>query len=172
MYVIGTALFDECFLLYVISARYCFFYKFIDIQIFIATAMLMRSLKQMFWKKSVFYPRHLYKNKHFLKSFILMFFFILWVFHILLYERNLLTPNLSGGMFYKGYLWSNLYDAIFSCTNCFDKVRAKSQCTWHLYKQGLYKVIKFTTFSSNSTQNKQKTQKSQKHEKLDLQKIE
>ena len=143
----------------------------------ISRYLLLPSCWCVLWNKCFernpyFIPVISIRTNIFLNLLYWCFFFILWVFHILLYERNLLTPNLSGGMFYKGYLWSNLYDAIFSCTNCFDKVRAKSQCTWHLYKQGLYKVIKFTTFSSNSTQNKQKTQKSQKHEKLDLQKIE
>ena len=45
-------------------------------------------------------------------------------------------------------------------------MRTKSQSTWHLYKQLLYKVIKFMKITSNSTQNRYKKQKSWKDEKL------
>ena len=39
-----------------------FLYKFIITQRFVATAMLLRSLKQVFWKKSAFYVRYFDNN--------------------------------------------------------------------------------------------------------------
>ena len=62
MYVIGKACFDECFLFNVIIWRHYFWYKLIVALRFFATAMLLRSVKQVFWKKSVFYVRHLHYN--------------------------------------------------------------------------------------------------------------
>ena len=62
VYVIGTACFDECFWFYAVIGRHYFLYKFIATQKFFAFTMLLRSLKQVFWKKSVFYVRYLQNN--------------------------------------------------------------------------------------------------------------
>ena len=57
-----TTCFDECFLFRVITGRHSFLYKLIVTQKFGVTAMLLRSLKQVFWKKSAFYI-HYFHNK-------------------------------------------------------------------------------------------------------------
>ena len=54
--------FDECFLFRVITRRHSFLYKLIITQKFGVTAMLLRSLKQVFWKKSVFYIHYFHNN--------------------------------------------------------------------------------------------------------------
>ena len=55
VYVIGTTCFDECFLFYVITGRHYFSWK-INVNLrFFLSAMLLLSLKLLFWKKSVFY---------------------------------------------------------------------------------------------------------------------
>ena len=54
VYIIDTTCFDECFLFHVINGRHYFLYKFIVTQRFVETAMLLCSLKQVFWKKSAF----------------------------------------------------------------------------------------------------------------------
>ena len=59
---IDTTCFDECFWFHVITGKKYFWYKFIVTQRFGTTAMLLRSLKQMFWKKSVFYICYLHNN--------------------------------------------------------------------------------------------------------------
>ena len=59
---IDTTWFDECFLFYVITGRYYFLYKFIVTQRFGTTAMLLSSLKQVFWKKSALYISYLHNN--------------------------------------------------------------------------------------------------------------
>ena len=53
VYVIGKACFDECFVPCDNLKNY-FLQKFIFTQSIFAIAMLLRSLKQLFWKKSVF----------------------------------------------------------------------------------------------------------------------
>ena len=50
VYVIGTTCFDEYFLIRLIIEWQYFIYRFIVTQRFFATTMLLRSLKQMFWK--------------------------------------------------------------------------------------------------------------------------
>ena len=45
-----------------VIGRHYFLYKFIATQKFFAFTMLLRSLKQVFWKKSVFYVRYLQNN--------------------------------------------------------------------------------------------------------------
>ena len=112
---IDTTCFDECFLFHVTTGRHYFLYKFVIAQRFGTTAMLLlRSLKQVFWKKSVFYisyphsniamlliiPKHQNKtSKYFLNvlnNFSLLiasFTFSLWMFHIFLYKWNF--PNLK-----------------------------------------------------------------------------
>ena len=57
VYIIDTTCFDECFLLRVIIERHYFLYKFIITLRYGATDMLVRSLKQVLWKKSAFYIR-------------------------------------------------------------------------------------------------------------------
>ena len=62
LYVIGKACFDEWFLFYVIIWRHYSLHKFIFTQSIFAVAMLLCSLKQVFWKKSVFYVCCLHNN--------------------------------------------------------------------------------------------------------------
>ena len=59
---IDTTCFDECFLFHVIAGRHYFLYKFIVTQRFGTTTMLLRSLKQVFWKKSTFYSYYPHNN--------------------------------------------------------------------------------------------------------------
>ena len=62
VYIIDTTCFHECFLSNVINARHLL-YKFIIItQKFREIAMLMCSLKKVFWRKSAFHIRYLYNN--------------------------------------------------------------------------------------------------------------
>ena len=61
-YIIDTTCFGKCLLLHVITGRRYSLYKFIVIQRFGETAMLLCSLKQMFWKRSAFYIRYLHNN--------------------------------------------------------------------------------------------------------------
>ena len=49
--------FDKCFLFHVITERHYFLYIFIVTKRFGTTAMLLFSLKQVFWKKSTFQRR-------------------------------------------------------------------------------------------------------------------
>ena len=60
-YIIDTSCF-ECFLFHVITERHYFLNKSIVTQRFGTTAMLLRSLLQLFWKKSAFYIRNLHNN--------------------------------------------------------------------------------------------------------------
>ena len=62
MYIIGTAYFDECFLFHVNTGRPYFLYEFIVTQRFGATAMRLRSLKQVFWLKSAFSIGYIHNN--------------------------------------------------------------------------------------------------------------
>ena len=153
MYVIGTTCFDECFLFHVITERHYFLYKFIVTQSFFATTTFLLSLKQVFWKKSVFYLRYLHNNIAMLlipkvqhkastsKIFLTVFFIdnvflhsiISWVFHIFHSKFSMLIKGYN-----QIFMWR-----VFVFTNCFYKLRAKSQSIWHLYKQCLYKIIKF-----------------------------
>ena len=57
-----TTCFAECFLFYVITGNSIFFAKVIVTQRLRASAMLLRSSKQVFWKKSAFYVRYLQNN--------------------------------------------------------------------------------------------------------------
>ena len=61
-YIMDTNCFDECFLFRVITGRNYFLYKLIVTHRFGVTVMLLRSLKQVFWKKSVFYVHYLHNN--------------------------------------------------------------------------------------------------------------
>ena len=61
-YHIDTICFNECFLFHVMIERRYFLYKFIFTQRFVETAMLLYSLKQVFWKKSAFYIYYLHNN--------------------------------------------------------------------------------------------------------------
>ena len=60
--IIDKTCFDECFFFHVITERHYFLYKFSVTQRFGAIAMLLCSLKQMFWKRSAFYVRYLLNN--------------------------------------------------------------------------------------------------------------
>ena len=62
VYIIDATCFDECFLFCVITGRHSFLYKLIVTQKFGVTAMLLCSLKQVFWKKSVFYIHYFHNN--------------------------------------------------------------------------------------------------------------
>ena len=91
VYIMDTTSFDECFLFRVITGRYSFLYKLIVTQRFGVTAKLLRSLKQVFWKKSVFYIHHLQFLHVFNKIFFLIaifYSFSWWMFHIFLYKWN------------------------------------------------------------------------------------
>ena len=55
VYIMDATCFDECFLFRVITGRHSFLHKLIVTQRFDVTAMLLRSLKQVFWKKSIFH---------------------------------------------------------------------------------------------------------------------
>ena len=56
---IDTTCFNKCFLFHVTTGRH-FLYKFIVTQKFGTTAILLYSLKQVFWKKFTFYIRYLH----------------------------------------------------------------------------------------------------------------
>ena len=63
LYIMDITCFDECFLFRVITRRHSFLCKLIITPKFgVYPAMLLRSLKQVFWKKSVFYI-HYFHNK-------------------------------------------------------------------------------------------------------------
>ena len=62
VFAIDTTCFDECFLFLVITGRHYFLYKFIATQSVGTTAMLLRSLKQVFWKNSAVYIHYLHSN--------------------------------------------------------------------------------------------------------------
>ena len=62
MYIIGTTCFVECFLFHVINGRHYLLHNFIVTLRFGVTAMLLRSLKQVLWKKSAFYVRYLHNK--------------------------------------------------------------------------------------------------------------
>ena len=62
VYIIDTTFFDECFLFHMITRRHYLLYKLIITQRFGETAMLLCSLKQVFWKKFAMYVRYLYNN--------------------------------------------------------------------------------------------------------------
>ena len=55
VYVIGTTCFDECFLFYVITGIQYFSRKINVTLRFFLSAMLLLSLRPVFWKRSVFY---------------------------------------------------------------------------------------------------------------------
>ena len=61
VYVIGKTCFDK-FFFHAITGEHYFLYKFIVIQIFFVSAILLYSFKKKFWKKSVFYIRYLHNN--------------------------------------------------------------------------------------------------------------
>ena len=62
VYIIGKTWFEECFLFHVITGRDHFLHRFSVTQRFRAVAMLLRSLKQVFWKRCAFYVRYLQNN--------------------------------------------------------------------------------------------------------------
>ena len=62
VYIIDTTCFDECCLFHMITGRYYFLYKVIVTKRFCTVAMLLRSLRWVFWKKSLFYTRYLLNN--------------------------------------------------------------------------------------------------------------
>ena len=62
VYIIHTTCFDECFLFHVIIGRHYFLYKFIVTKRFGTIAILLHSLRQVFWKKSAFYICYLHNN--------------------------------------------------------------------------------------------------------------
>ena len=123
--IMNKTCFDECFYS-VWTGRHSFLYKPIVIEKFGVTAMLLRSLKQVSWKKSLFYIHYFHNNitmllilqcyyfLYVLTKFISwQLFFILsacecpiWMFHIFLYKWNFWkskVQKLSRGL-------SNFYD--------------------------------------------------------------
>ena len=62
VYIIDESFFDECFLFHVITERHYFLYKFIVTQRFSTIAMLLRFLRQVFWKKCVVCICYLHNN--------------------------------------------------------------------------------------------------------------
>ena len=97
VYIMDTTCFDECFLFRVITRRHSFLYKLIVTQKF-GSAMLLRTLKQVYWKKSVFYIYYFHNNismllipqcSYFLNVLNKIYFLIaifysfsMWMFHI------------------------------------------------------------------------------------------
>ena len=63
VHIIDKTCFDEYFLFHVIAGRHYFLYKLSVTQKFGAIAILLRSLKQGFWKWSAVYIHYLHKNK-------------------------------------------------------------------------------------------------------------
>ena len=125
-----------CFLFRVITGRHSFLYKLIVTQKFGVTAMLLRSLKQVFWKKSVFYIHYFHNNiamllipqcSYFLHVLNKIYFFIanfysfnLWmidlnVIHFSLWMEFLKIQKLSRVMF----LIKNCTQIFMTLTNCF-----------------------------------------------------
>ena len=51
VYIVNSNCFDKCFLFHVITRKHYFLYKFVVTQRFSTIAMLLRSLRQVFWKK-------------------------------------------------------------------------------------------------------------------------
>ena len=62
VYIIDKTCFVECFLFHVITERRYFLYKVSVTQRFVAITMLLRSLKQVFWKRSTFCFRYLHNK--------------------------------------------------------------------------------------------------------------
>ena len=60
VYIIDRTCFNECFLFHVITRRH--YFLSLSLQWFSATAMLLCSLKQVFWKKSAFYIHYRHNN--------------------------------------------------------------------------------------------------------------
>ena len=60
VFAIDTNCFDNCFLFY--NWKQYFLHKFVFTQRLDTTPMLLRSLKQVFWKKSAFYVHYLHDN--------------------------------------------------------------------------------------------------------------
>ena len=97
---VNTAYFDECSLFHGITRHYSS-YKFIVTQRFGTAAMLLRSLKQVFWNKSTFYIRYnhnyitmlLIPKVHFYFVFVDsdLYSFSFWMFHIFRLMANVRT---------------------------------------------------------------------------------
>ena len=95
VYIIDITCFDECFLFHVVTGRRYFYTNYT--QRFGETATLLRSLKQVFWKKSAFYMCFLHYNnaanteypqkKFLLLKFVNSVFFAVSVCDFL-YKRN------------------------------------------------------------------------------------
>ena len=62
MYIIDKTYFHECSLVHVIIGRNYFLYKFSITQRFGAIAILLRSLRLVFWKRSALYAHYLQNN--------------------------------------------------------------------------------------------------------------
>ena len=62
VFIVGATCFDEYFSFHVITAKQYFLHIFIVTKRLGATTMLLRSFKQVFWKKSVFYIHYLHNN--------------------------------------------------------------------------------------------------------------
>ena len=109
VYTINTTWFDECFLFHVIAGRH-YFYTNLSLSRYLVQPLLLRSLKQVFWKKSAFYIRYI----HNFFVYSVFYSFTVWMFHIFLCKSNfsnIKTQKLPRIMFFwKSYL--NVYDAI------------------------------------------------------------
>ena len=95
VYIIDTTWFDECFWFHVITGRH-YFYKCIVTQRFGTTTMLLRSLKQVFWRKSTLYIGYLLNNITMLLKFTMRQNFNLFVdnFFLLFFLTNVLHFSL------------------------------------------------------------------------------
>ena len=162
------------FLFHVITGRRYFLHKFDVTQRFGAIAMLLRSLKQVFWKRSAFYVRYHQNNtsmllilkvpnkfstsqifskkkKNLLIAFLLHYF-ILWISTIFFMNEIFKTQKLSEGM-----CFIKSCNQIFMTCICFYKLllTSENKIIWHLlYKQLLYKCYKYKKITWNSTQKK------------------
>ena len=107
VYIIDATCFDECILLPVKAGTYIL-YKFIVIRKFSETAMLLCSLKQVFWKKPWFYIRYLHntadtkgsQQRFYFLNLLIAFFssFSLWMLHIFHYKRYFKTQKLKSSL--------------------------------------------------------------------------
>ena len=104
VYIMDTTCFDECFLFRVITGRHCFLYKLIFTQKFSVKAMLLRSLKQIFWKKSTFHIHYFHNNiimlsipqcSYFLRVRNKIYFFIAIFYSFSLWIFDLNIPHFS-----------------------------------------------------------------------------
>ena len=171
MHLIDPTCLVECFLFHVIIGKH-FLFKFIVTRGVSTIAMLLRPLRQVFWKKSAFYIRHLHnnitillipkvQNKTSLKKIYLIrssftlsvcecltFFFINGIFKTLIAQK---LPRCI--FFFKNFLQMFLYSNAYDAYTFLEISENENKEYLHLlYKQYRANVIKFMKVSSNLTQ--------------------